>query len=145
MFLKPDSVGIIPTGGYRIGDRQSVEALQWLAYIGRTRNNVSHAGNGREVRFAGVLNVKVDGYCDETNEVLSTSGAFGMGVFACPIGTKPLTRPRKLCRTGKRKLRRGCRELKTLVIRLFRSAGVSSENCCAKILFFKMNFARTPM
>ena len=42
MFLKPDSLGI-PRAGYRMGDRQSVEALQWLAYIGRTRNNVTHA------------------------------------------------------------------------------------------------------
>jgi hypothetical protein len=34
MFLKPENVGIIPRAGYRMGDRQSVEALQWLAYIG---------------------------------------------------------------------------------------------------------------
>ena len=31
MFLKPDSVGIIPKAGYGMGDRQSVEALQWLS------------------------------------------------------------------------------------------------------------------
>jgi len=40
MFLKPDSVGIISLGGYRMGDRQYVEALQWLAYIGLRRNNI---------------------------------------------------------------------------------------------------------
>ena len=61
MFLKPDTVGIIPRRGYRMGDRQSVEALQWLAYIGRTRNNVSHACNGREVHLARVPNVEFDG------------------------------------------------------------------------------------
>ena len=33
MFLKPDSVGINLRGGYRMGDRQSVEVLEWLAYI----------------------------------------------------------------------------------------------------------------
>jgi hypothetical protein len=33
-----------------MGDRQSVEALQWLAYIGRTKDNLIYAGNGREVR-----------------------------------------------------------------------------------------------
>ena len=27
MFLKPDFMGIIPRGGYRMGDRQSVQAL----------------------------------------------------------------------------------------------------------------------
>jgi len=42
--------------------RQSVEALQWLAYIGRTRNINTHAGNGREVHLPGLANVKVDGY-----------------------------------------------------------------------------------
>ena len=34
MFLKPDSVGINLRAGYRMGDGQSVEKLQWLAYIG---------------------------------------------------------------------------------------------------------------
>jgi hypothetical protein len=52
-----------------MGDRQSVEALQWLAYIGRTRNNVTHAENGREVRLGRVPNLKVDGYCPQTWEV----------------------------------------------------------------------------
>jgi len=69
MIPKPDSVGIIPRGGHRMGDRQSVEALQWLAYIGGTRNNVSHAGNGSEVGLAGVPKVKVDGNSAETSEV----------------------------------------------------------------------------
>ena len=52
MFLKANSVGIIPKGVYLMGFRQSVDALQWLAYIGRTRNNGIHAGNGREVHLA---------------------------------------------------------------------------------------------
>jgi hypothetical protein len=68
MFLKPDAVGIIPRAAYRMGDRQSIEGLKWLACIGRTRK-IIHAGNGREVPLAGVPNVKVDGYCRKTNEV----------------------------------------------------------------------------
>jgi len=35
-------------------DRQSVEVLKWLAYIGLKRNNVNHAGNEREVLLPGV-------------------------------------------------------------------------------------------
>ena len=66
MYLKSDTVGIIPRAGYRMGDRQSFEARQWLTYICRTRNNISHAGNGREVHLPGVHNVKVDSYCAET-------------------------------------------------------------------------------
>jgi hypothetical protein len=51
-----------------MADRQSIEGLQWLACVGRTKNNTD-AGNGREVHLAGVPNVNVDGYCKDTNEV----------------------------------------------------------------------------
>ena len=52
-----------------MGDRQSVEALQWLAYIGRASNNITHAGNGGEVHLSRGPDVKADGYCAETREV----------------------------------------------------------------------------
>jgi hypothetical protein len=54
-FLKPDTIGIIPKGGYRIGVRQSIEAIKWLAYISQTRDNIIHAGNRREVHLDRVL------------------------------------------------------------------------------------------
>ena len=79
MFLKADSVVIIPRVGYRMEDGQDVETLQWLAYIGQMRNNVTHAANGREVHLSRVLNVKVDGYCEETNQVFEYLGCFGHG------------------------------------------------------------------
>jgi len=47
MFLKPDAVGIVPRASYRMGDRQSIEGLQWLPYMGRTCK-IIHAGSGRE-------------------------------------------------------------------------------------------------
>ena len=58
MSLKPDAVGIIPRAGYRMGDRQSIEGLQWLAYMGRTRK-IIHTANGREMHLPGVPNIKV--------------------------------------------------------------------------------------
>jgi len=74
-----------------MGVRQFVEALQWLAYIGRTRNIVTHAGNGREVHLPGVPNVKVDGYCLETNEVFKYLGCFWHGCPACmPYRDRPI-------------------------------------------------------
>ena len=76
MFLKLDSVGIIPRAGYRMGDRQSVEALKWLAYIGRTGNNVTHARNRKEVHWPVVPNVNVDGYSKETKKVFEYLGCF---------------------------------------------------------------------
>jgi len=52
---------IIPKAVHRMGARQSVEALQLLAYIGLTRNNEIHVQNGREVHLPWVPNVKFDG------------------------------------------------------------------------------------
>jgi len=77
MFRKLVAVGIIPRAGYRIGDRQSI-GLQLLAYMGRTRK-IIHAGNGREMHLPGVPNVKVDGYCQETDEVFEYLGCFWHG------------------------------------------------------------------
>jgi len=38
-------------------NRRSVDPVQCLTYIGRTHNNITHAGNGREVHLGGVPNV----------------------------------------------------------------------------------------
>jgi hypothetical protein len=90
MFLKPDTVGLIPRGGYRLGDRQSAEALQWLAYLGRTRDDITHAGNGREVHLAGLRNLKVDGFSAKTNEVFEYLGCFSHGCPCMPNRHKPI-------------------------------------------------------
>ena len=105
MFHKPTTVCIIPRAGYRIGDRQSVEALQWLAYIGRTKNNITHAGNGREVHLPGVPNVKFDGYCVLTTEVFENLWCFCTSVNIYPIDICP-SPTLKLCWVGKRRRKR---------------------------------------
>jgi hypothetical protein len=89
MFPKPETVRIIPRAGYRMGDRQSVEALHWLAYIGWTRN-VTHAGNGREVHLPRVQDLNVEGYCSETNEVFEYLGCFWHGCPCMPNRHKPI-------------------------------------------------------
>jgi hypothetical protein len=78
-----------------MGDHQSVEGVQWLTYTDRTKNNVTHAGNGREVRFHGAPNFKVAGYCAETGE--EYLGCFGMGFRVYPIDMNPLVTPAKHC------------------------------------------------
>jgi len=83
--------------GYRMGDHHSIKALQWLAYIGRKRNYVTHAGNWQEVHFTGLPNLKVDVYCAETNEVFEYLGCFGMGVHVCRIDTSQLAKTMKHC------------------------------------------------
>lgn len=79
MFLKTHTVGIIPRTECRMGDRQSVEVLQWWAYIGWTTNNITHAGNGREVHLLGVHNVKDDDFCAEIREIFEYLRCFWHG------------------------------------------------------------------
>ena len=73
-----------------MGDRQSVEVLQWLPYMGRTRINVTHAGNGREVHLLRLRNVKVDGYFEETNDVFEYVGCFWHVCTCMPNRHKPI-------------------------------------------------------
>ena len=89
-FLKPDSVGNIPRCLYRLGDRQSVKALQFFAYIERTRNNVSHAGNLKEVRLAWVINMKDLGFSAQTNEFFRYIGCFRIWYLCMPNRQKPI-------------------------------------------------------
>ena len=72
-----------------MGERQSVEALQWLAYIGQRRDDMIHARNGREVNLPGVPNVKVDGYSSKT-KVFEYLGCFRHGCPCMPNRHKPI-------------------------------------------------------
>jgi hypothetical protein len=110
-----------------MGDHQSVEALQWLAYIGQSKENLIHAGNGREVRLPGAPNVKVDGFCRETNEVFVYLGCFGTGVPPlCPIGTSLSAILKKHWRTDMKKQWPGHKRSEMQVIMLFRSGDVTN-------------------
>ena len=144
MFLKPDAAGIIPRAGYRMGDRQSIKGLQWLAYMGRTRK-IIHAGNGKEMHLPGVPNVKVDGYCQETKEVFEYLGCFWHGCLCMPNRHKPIGNTEETLENRYEETMASLKKPKTLVTLLFRSGGVSLENYCVTLLALKMNFARTPM
>jgi hypothetical protein len=76
---------------------RSQEAVQWLAYIGRTRNIVTDAVNGREDRLDRVPNMKVDGYFAKTGEVFEYLECFGMSVRVSPIDMNPLVTPVRHC------------------------------------------------
>jgi hypothetical protein len=89
MSLKPETVGIIPRAGNHMVDKQSIEGLKWLACIGRHKN-IIHAANGREVHLDGVPNVKVDGYCKDTNEVFEYLGYFWHGCLCMPNRHTPV-------------------------------------------------------
>jgi len=53
-FLKPDTIGLIPTGGYSGTVNYSKKALMWLVYremMDGGGRKIMHVGNGREYRF----------------------------------------------------------------------------------------------
>ena len=55
----------------------------------RTRKDVTHTGNGREVHLPGGPNVKFQGYCAKTN-VSDYLGCFWHGCRCIPNRHKPM-------------------------------------------------------
>jgi hypothetical protein len=48
-FLKPETIGLIPAGGYSANNRYSKNALMWLLHMEQTDGcQIRHARNGRE-------------------------------------------------------------------------------------------------
>jgi len=80
-FLKPETIGIIPKGGYRWKDVQSRVAIQWLVLEEKQRNiKIISSARGREHVISGM---KVDGYCLETNQVFEFHGCYYHGCPRC--------------------------------------------------------------
>ena len=69
-FLKPETVGLIPSGGYSCNRKYSKKALMWLLHMEQADNcTIRHARNGREFRLPELPRYCVDGYCAETRNV----------------------------------------------------------------------------
>jgi hypothetical protein len=67
LFLKPDIIDLIPTGGYTGNKNYSRKAMMWLGYREQTNGcHISHGTNGREFRLLELPNFSVDGFCAET-------------------------------------------------------------------------------
>ncbi|KAG5866291.1 hypothetical protein JTB14_023254 [Gonioctena quinquepunctata] len=80
-FLKPNTIGIIPKRGYRWRDNQSKIAIQWMVWEEHQRRiDIQHAAKDQEVRIA---KVKVDGYCEGTNQVFEFEGCYYHGCPHC--------------------------------------------------------------
>ena len=69
LFLRPETVGLIPSYGYNPKHKQSLEAMQWLYYlISKDQNQygrIQHARNGGEVSIPWIG--KVDGYFEDAD------------------------------------------------------------------------------
>ena len=83
-FLDSDSLGIIPTHGYRPQQKQSNKAIQWLKYISYNENiDIQHAMNIGEMKIGPYA---VDGYFDNKlgeKTVWEFHGCFWHGCTKC--------------------------------------------------------------
>jgi hypothetical protein len=73
-FLKPDQIGVVPAGGYRRQENQSVMALKWLKWLSYSQNvRIQHKLNGGEYQIG---RYKVDGYIAETKTCYEFNGCW---------------------------------------------------------------------
>ena len=83
-FLKEEAIGIIPNGGYRCNQVQSVEAQKWMKYLEITRKiKIKRSSFGGEERIG---KYKIDGtYTNEHGEkiLLEYVGCFWHGHSKC--------------------------------------------------------------
>jgi len=81
-FLKPDTIGRTPTGGYSCNFNYSKKALIWLVYkemIDGGGRKILHGRNGRQYRLPEMPNFSVDGICNETRTVYEFFGCYYHG------------------------------------------------------------------
>jgi len=79
LFMKKDSIGIIPFHGYNRNDKQSATALKWIKWISLKNNiQIRHAKNGGEV-FVGPY--KVDGISGQI--IFEFNGCYYHGCKKC--------------------------------------------------------------
>jgi len=62
-FLIPDTIGLIPDGGYSFNNNCSKKALMWRLHMEQTDGcRIMHARNGLEYRLPELTKYSVDGY-----------------------------------------------------------------------------------
>jgi hypothetical protein len=69
-FLKPDTIGLIPAGGYTGNVNYSKKAIMWLVYREKVDGcTIMHGRNAREYRLPELPRLSVNGFCRETKTV----------------------------------------------------------------------------
>ena len=86
-FLKPETIGLIPTGGgYSCNQNYSNKALMWILHMEQTEDcTIMHARNGRGFRLPELHRYSVDGYCAETKTVYEFLRCFWHGCKCQPM------------------------------------------------------------
>jgi len=82
-ILQPNSVGLIPTGGYIFNNNCSKKALVWLLHVEET-DGVNEMRCG-EYRLPELPRFIVDGYCPETRTFYEYFGCFYHGNTCQPF------------------------------------------------------------
>ena len=79
-YLKPNTIRLIPTGGYSCNVNQIKKALMLLVHREKMDGcRISHGRSGREFRLPELPTLIVDGYCNETNKVYEFNGCYWHG------------------------------------------------------------------
>jgi len=80
-FLKPETIGLLPKGGYSCNQNYSKKALMWNLNMVQTDGcTIMHARNGREFRLPELPRYSDDGNCAENKTVVEILGCFGTAV-----------------------------------------------------------------
>ena len=61
-FLKPETIGLIPSGGYSCNQNYRKRQIMWILHMEEDNCKLLHARNGREYTFPELPNFSVDGY-----------------------------------------------------------------------------------
>jgi G:T-mismatch repair DNA endonuclease (very short patch repair protein) len=80
-FLKPDTIGLIPNGGYTSNVKQSKKALMWLVHRERTDG----CAILREQRLPELPRFSVDGLCPDARTVYEFMGCYYHGHTCQPF------------------------------------------------------------
>ena len=85
LFLKPDTIGLIHTGGYSGNVNYSKKAMMWLVYREQLDGcRIMHGRNGLEIRLPTLPRLNVGGICRETNTMYEFCGCYWHGKTCLP-------------------------------------------------------------
>jgi len=85
-FFKPETNGLLTSGGDSANNRYSKETLMWLLHMEQTDDcQIQHARNGREFKTPELRHYSVDGYCAETRTVYEFLGCYYDGCTCQPF------------------------------------------------------------
>jgi len=85
-FLSPNTIGLIPDGGYSCNNNNSKRALLWLLIVEQIDGcRIMQPRNGREYKPPELAKYSVDGYCPETKIIYELFGCFWHGHSCQPF------------------------------------------------------------